>query len=54
MRISSAPEFPLGDDPKKEWLDWSPRIGLPPGDLPPQNGPPNLPTPPQAVWAAVK
>ncbi len=47
-------EFALYDEPKKEWLDWSPKIAIPPGDLPPQNGPPSLPHPADAVRSAVK
>jgi paraquat-inducible protein B len=33
--------FPLYEDPNPEWLNWAPRIQLPPGDGPQSDNPPN-------------
>ena len=46
-------EFPLFDEPKKEWLEWSPKIALPTEDSGDQKLAP-LPTPTQAVQSMVK
>jgi hypothetical protein len=47
-------EFALFDEPKKEWLEWSPKIALPGEDSSGEQKLAPLPTPSSAVQSAVK
>jgi hypothetical protein len=44
----------LVDEPKKEWLEWSPKIALPGEDSSGEQKLAPLPTPSSAVQSAVK
>jgi paraquat-inducible protein B len=45
--------FPLYDDPKKEWLDWSPQIQIPPEDPKESDKAVDLPQTPEAARSLV-
>src|SRR5205823_13741158 len=47
-------EFPIFDEPAKEWLTWSPKIVLPPEDAEDEKAGNALPQVPSSVRSAVK
>jgi paraquat-inducible protein B len=53
QQANNGSEFVLHDDPKKEWLEWSPKIPIGPDDSATGHDTPSLPQPPQAIRSAV-